>query len=319
MGRWIKIDTDITKHWLWQDSEQLQWWLDILIMAAWREQKVMVGKQVVTVGRGQFVASTAFLCKRWKRSRTMVEKFIGTLVSERMITKVVTNNVSIISVVNYDAYQAQMPDAYLDAYLKARLNDTKSTDCDGAPIVTDAYLDAYPDAYLFDKFDAYLDAYLKARLNGTKSTDCDKGNGSEKAPTDAYLDAYLDAPNNKEYIDNILNKEKIEKEKKPKRKPPEKHRYAPLVLLTEKEHATLVAEYGEEATAWMITKMDNYKAAKGATYKSDYRAILNWTVKAWQQEQSKQSNNGSNNQGHQDKRRGVEAGTHSAEDYKGTF
>lgn len=72
---------------------------------------------------------------------------------------------------------------------------------------------------------------------------------------------------------------------KPQRpKKPQKHRYAPEVLLTETEYQTLVSKYGEAGARWMIEKLDGYKAARGMTYKSDYRAILNWVVKEYLKE-----------------------------------
>lgn len=74
----------------------------------------------------------------------------------------------------------------------------------------------------------------------------------------------------------------------PKRKPPSappKHHHAPTVLLTDDEYGKLVSSYGKDGAAWMIQKLDDYKSAKGATYKSDYRAILNWVVKEYQKEQ----------------------------------
>ena len=66
---------------------------------------------------------------------------------------------------------------------------------------------------------------------------------------------------------------------KPQSKPKKtKHKYAPEVLLTEEEYGKLVAEHGEDGAKWMIQKLDDYKASRGTTYKSDYRAILNWVV-----------------------------------------
>lgn len=76
--------------------------------------------------------------------------------------------------------------------------------------------------------------------------------------------------------------------KEVKRKPPskpQKHRYAPEVLLTEEEYGKLVAAHGEDGANWMIQKLDNYKAARGTSYKSDYRAILNWVVGEYQKQQ----------------------------------
>lgn len=62
------------------------------------------------------------------------------------------------------------------------------------------------------------------------------------------------------------------------KKEAEKHHYAPCVMLTESEYGKLVEAHGEDGAAWMVKKLDDYKAASGRTYKSDYRAILNWVV-----------------------------------------
>lgn len=74
----------------------------------------------------------------------------------------------------------------------------------------------------------------------------------------------------------------------PKKVP--KKMYAENVKMTESEYNNLVERYSEEGTRWMITKLDNYKAARGMVYKSDYRAILNWVVKEWQKELNAKQN-----------------------------
>lgn len=74
----------------------------------------------------------------------------------------------------------------------------------------------------------------------------------------------------------------------PKKVP--KKMYAENVKMTESEYNNLVERYTEEGARWMITKLDNYKAARGMVYKSDYRAILNWVVKEWQKELNTKQN-----------------------------
>ena len=69
-----------------------------------------------------------------------------------------------------------------------------------------------------------------------------------------------------------------------------KKMYAENVKMTESEYKNLVERYSEEGARWMITKLDNYKAARGMVYKSDYRAILNWVVKEWQKELNAKQN-----------------------------
>lgn len=81
----------------------------------------------------------------------------------------------------------------------------------------------------------------------------------------------------------------------PKKVP--KKMYAENVKMTESEYNNLVERYSEEGARWMITKLDNYKAARGMVYKSDYRAILNWVVKEWQKELNARQNGNYNGSG----------------------
>lgn len=67
----------------------------------------------------------------------------------------------------------------------------------------------------------------------------------------------------------------------------EKIKYAEFVDMTEEEHNKLVREYGEETTARMIEKLDNYKGSVGKKYKSDYRAILNWVAPLFKENKPK--------------------------------
>lgn len=103
---WIKIRKSIYNHWLWQDAEYLKWWIDLLLMANWEDDKKLVGKQLIEVRRGQLIASVSFLVKRWKRNHKMIERFLSLLSEEDMISKCVKSNISIITITNYDKYQS---------------------------------------------------------------------------------------------------------------------------------------------------------------------------------------------------------------------
>lgn len=63
--------------------------------------------------------------------------------------------------------------------------------------------------------------------------------------------------------------------------------FAEFVKLTQEEYDKLVSEHGEERAKRIIEILDNYKGSKGKTYKSDYRAILNWVVKRLEEEEAK--------------------------------
>ena len=66
-----------------------------------------------------------------------------------------------------------------------------------------------------------------------------------------------------------------------------KVQYAEFVTLTKNEHQKLLDSHGPEATDRLIEILNNYKAAKGKTYKSDYHAIKNWVVSRLEEEKDK--------------------------------
>jgi hypothetical protein len=71
---------------------------------------------------------------------------------------------------------------------------------------------------------------------------------------------------------------KVKKSKEKKSKVNNKTLYGEFVELMDSEYESLVQKYGEQFTLKCIETLDNYKGATGTTYKSDYRAILNWVV-----------------------------------------
>lgn len=106
MNGWIKISRELPKHWIWQDADRLKWWLDLLFMASWEDSKQLVGSRLIEIKRGQLVASISYLVKRWSVGHNTVIAFLKMLQEEKMITKSSMRNVSIITICNYEKYQA---------------------------------------------------------------------------------------------------------------------------------------------------------------------------------------------------------------------
>ena len=65
---------------------------------------------------------------------------------------------------------------------------------------------------------------------------------------------------------------------------PQKNKYAEFVSMTNDEYSSLVAKLGEQGAGRCVEILDNYKGANGKKYASDYRAILNWVVKRYEEE-----------------------------------
>lgn len=67
----------------------------------------------------------------------------------------------------------------------------------------------------------------------------------------------------------------------------EKREFAEFVSMTNDEYSSLVTKLGEQGAKRCIEILDNYKGQNGKTYKSDYRAILNWVITRYEEEQAK--------------------------------
>lgn len=117
MGGWIKIYQTIREHWIWNDPRKLKWWIDLLMLAEWRDSKRLVGSDLVTIKRGQLIASVHYLRERWaykddngvqrKPSEHTILKFLSLLEADQMISRAKhpATRATMITIVNYDDYQ----------------------------------------------------------------------------------------------------------------------------------------------------------------------------------------------------------------------
>lgn len=106
MNGWIKINREITDHWLWQDAERLKWWLDLLFLASYEDKKAMHDSHLFTLRRGQIIASISFLSQRWGKGKHTIINYLKLLENECMIERYVLHRqTSIITICNYDRYQ----------------------------------------------------------------------------------------------------------------------------------------------------------------------------------------------------------------------
>lgn len=312
MAGWIKIDTEIAKHWLWQDAERLKWWLDILFMAAWKDRKQLVGKQLVALRRGQFIASLSFLCKRWGRSRSMVEPFLNLLQEEEMISKEVGSNISIITVLNYDKYQAH--------------NSTESD----AEVSTEvgAYLEAPKNSCKSDKYnnpDAHLDAHLDAtREEYIDSKDNNIYNISSSLRSDDYSDKMSEEQSPKIDLSKFIQFFNGEMDAANALIPKLR-----TIAGTRKKHILArCREFGKEALVEMVKKAARSDFLNGKNQKG-WIADFSWLILPnnfpkviegnYDNKQNKIQDNGISQQERQDKRRSYEVEASSSEDYKTSF
>lgn len=105
---WIKLHRKLLEHSFWQEKRKFskaEAWIDLLLLANHKDNKVLFGNQMITVKRGQLVTSEIKLSKRWDWSRDRVRRFLNLLMNEGMITKESDRNKTTITIVNYEVYQ----------------------------------------------------------------------------------------------------------------------------------------------------------------------------------------------------------------------
>lgn len=109
MSGYIKLHRAIENHWLWLDPRHLQWWLQLLFMAAWEPKTMTFGTTTVSLKRGQIATTTRFLMKKFMCANQTVFNFLDVLENEKMITREANAKRTIITIVNYDLYQQDSP------------------------------------------------------------------------------------------------------------------------------------------------------------------------------------------------------------------
>lgn len=102
---WIKLYRNIQEHWIWQDPQKLKWWLDIILLANHKENKFLLGNELMEVERGEHHTSELKLAERWGVSKTTVRKFLKLLESEQMIELKKSKKGTTLKVSNYNEYQ----------------------------------------------------------------------------------------------------------------------------------------------------------------------------------------------------------------------
>lgn len=102
---WIKVNRQITEHWIWQNHEYAFAWIDLLLLVNHENRKVLVNNEVMTIRRGQTLTSIYKLAKKWGWTRKKTYAFIKALEQDGMIKRNSTTKYTIITIVNYGKFQ----------------------------------------------------------------------------------------------------------------------------------------------------------------------------------------------------------------------
>ena len=104
---WIKLHRKVQEHWIWQEKpfDKKSAWIDLILSANHKDNKFLLGNELVEVKRGSFITSEYKLMNRWGWSKTKVRSFLELLQNENMVIKVSDRKKTTLTIVNYNDYQ----------------------------------------------------------------------------------------------------------------------------------------------------------------------------------------------------------------------
>ena len=108
---WIKLHRKLFSHFLWDERRsfsRFEAWMDLIQSAAYLDDNsTLIDGKLIKWNRSQYPASLSFLSTRWRWSISKTRGFLNLLEKDGMITKSITQGITVITLCNYDTYNAK--------------------------------------------------------------------------------------------------------------------------------------------------------------------------------------------------------------------
>lgn len=132
-GGWIKLNRSIQDSFVWSfDHPQYGLaWIDMLMLANYKDKQILFNGKLQTIKRGSFVTSIVKLAERWHMNRRTVKSFLDVLKSDGMITYECTRQCTTVCIVNYEKYQGflDFDSAGNAQQMHNQMHNVGTTDC----------------------------------------------------------------------------------------------------------------------------------------------------------------------------------------------
>lgn len=107
MSTWIKLNRDVSKHWIFKDEWKFKCWVDLLLIANYTKSKIEIKGILLECNRGELLYSLDSLSKRWNANKSKVSRFLKLLESDSMIVVKSERVTTRITICKYDSYQGE--------------------------------------------------------------------------------------------------------------------------------------------------------------------------------------------------------------------
>lgn len=109
---YIQIDRNISNNWIWQKTpfSYGQAWIDLLLLANYKENKRIKNNEIIISNRGEVNLSILYLSNKWGWDRKKTTRFLELLEKDNMVELNKSKNGTTIRITNYNIYQQNQAD-----------------------------------------------------------------------------------------------------------------------------------------------------------------------------------------------------------------
>ena len=175
MEGWISLHRKILENPILNRSRvysNFEAWIWLLLKANHKDNKFMLGSELVKVKKGSMITSQKKLCKQFRWGSTKLRNFLKVLQKDKMLLLETNTQSTQITICNYESYQdsqisnkTQTTHAQHTNNTRTKTNNKDNKDNKVNNIITNK---EYLDKYGYDMLKAFVDYWTEKKPNGRK-------------------------------------------------------------------------------------------------------------------------------------------------------
>ena len=175
MSGWISLHRKILENPILNRSRvysNFEAWIWLLLKANHKDNKFMLGSELVKVKKGSMITSQKKLCRQFRWGSTKLRNFLKVLQKDKMLLLETNTQSTQITICNYESYQdsqisnkTQTTHAQHTNNTRTKTNNKDNKDNKVNNIITNK---EYLDKYGYDMLKAFVDYWTEKKPNGRK-------------------------------------------------------------------------------------------------------------------------------------------------------